>query len=121
MDLALDQLVAEDIRKTMPRFQEPNCSRNFELLGAFRGLAEEAGCTPAQLALAWLLQKAPHIHVIPGTTSLTHLEENCGAGDVELTDHLVTQLEELINGLTVSGARYPVTTQSEIDTEEVGP
>lgn len=112
---ALEQ---DDLRRKMPRFQTPHWSHNLTLLEPYRALAAAAGCTPAQLALAWLLQKAPHILPIPGTTSLTHLEENVAASALRLEAPLVAQLESLINPHTVSGARYSAATQSEIDTEE---
>ena len=109
--------VAGDIRRTMPRFQEPAWSANQRLLPPYLGLAVEAHCSAAQLALAWLLHKAPHIIPIPGTTSVPHLEDNVGAGDVRLDPGLVARLGSLINERTVSGARYPAATQLEVDTE----
>jgi len=108
----------KDIRRGMPRFQELNFDRNRALLGRFRELAASTGATPAQVALAWILQQAPHIHVIPGTTSPAHLEEDFGALDVELSDSILQSLDELINEETVSGPRYPAATQAEIDTEQ---
>lgn len=111
-------LVQGDLRRMMPRFLPPHWSHNLALLETYRALAAEADCTPAQLALAWLLQKAPHILPIPGTTSLGHLEQNVAATAVRLEASLVTRLEALINQHTVSGARYSAATQSEIDTEE---
>ncbi len=110
--------VAGDIRRGMPRFQEPHWSANARLLPALRALAAEAACTPAALALAWLLQKAPHIIPIPGTTSVAHLEENLRAADLKLDSALLARLEALINPHTVSGTRYPPATVTEIDTEE---
>ena len=112
------QFGEKDIRRTMPRFQEPHFSANCRLLTAFRAIASDAGCTPAQLALAWVLQRGGHTHVIPGTTSVRHLEEDNGALNVELSPDIVERVETLINKDTVSGARYPATTQAEIDTEE---
>ena len=111
--------VASDIRRAMPRFQEPAWSANRRLLADYLELAAQARCTPAQLALAWLLQKAPHIIPIPGTTSVEHLEENVAAADVRLDAGLVARLEALINDGTVAGARYPPATLLEIDTETV--
>jgi len=111
-------LAPKDLRRDMPRFAEPHFSVNLKLLGGFRRLAHEAGCTPAQLALAWLLHRAPHVVPIPGTTSIAHLEENLGAALVHLDDELLARVEALINPATVSGARYNAATQSEIDTEE---
>jgi hypothetical protein len=113
------ELVPNDIRRGMPRFQEPHWSANARLLTTYRALAVEAGCTPAQLALAWLLQKAPHVIPIPGTTSLAHLEDNIQAAGLTLGPELVARLEALVNGRTISGARYPAAVQVEIDTEEL--
>ena len=79
----------------------------------------DAGCTPAQLALAWTLNRAPFITPIPGTTSIAHLEENAGAGDIDLSDEVMARLDALINPATVQGPRYPASTQPEIDTEEL--
>lgn len=109
---------AKDIRRAMPRFQSEHFAANLRLLDGYLGLAREAGCTPAQLALAWLLAKGTDILPIPGTTSLAHLEENLKAADIALAPDLVARLEALINARTVSGPRYPAATQVEIDTEE---
>lgn len=110
--------VEKDIRRTMPRFQ-PDCyERNRHLQTAFSKLANEADCSMAQLALAWLLSRSSQVHVIPGTTSLAHLEENFKAGDLSLADELLVRAGALINQQTISGARYPDIVQREIDTEE---
>lgn len=120
VDLDPSDLADKDIRRGMPRFQEPHFSKNSKLLADYRALASDAGCTPAQLALAWLLQKAPHILPIPGTTSPSHLEEDVGALNVTLSPDVAKRVEALINQSTVSGSRYPAATQEEIDTEEFG-
>jgi aryl-alcohol dehydrogenase-like predicted oxidoreductase len=112
-------LDAKDLRRTMPRFQPPHWAANAALLPGWRALAVEAGCTPAQLALAWLLQKAPHIVPIPGTTSIAHLEENVGAVGVVLAPNVIARADAMVNARTVHGPRYPAATQTEIDTEEV--
>lgn len=106
-----------DLRRAMPRFLGADLQANLGWLPAYAALAAEAGCTPAQLALAWLLHKAPHIVPIPGTTRVDHLEENLGALDVELSASLLARLEALVNERTVSGPRYPQATQAESDTE----
>jgi aryl-alcohol dehydrogenase-like predicted oxidoreductase len=111
-------LYEKDIRRMMPRFKEPHFSQNLRLLASLRDLAQSAGATPAQLALAWLLQKRPFIVPIVGTTSIAHLEEDLGAANVKLSSALVAKLEALINQQTVSGSRYPPEAQKEIDTEE---
>jgi len=112
-------LLPKDIRRDMPRFTEPHFSANARLLIPWRALAREAGCAPAQLALAWLLHQAPHVVPIPGTTSIGHLEQNLGAQLVRLDGDLLARLAALINSATVSGARYNAATQAEIDTEEL--
>jgi aryl-alcohol dehydrogenase-like predicted oxidoreductase len=111
-------LDAKDIRKAMPRFSPENYAANLKLLAPYRRLAQEAGCTPAQLALAWLLQKAPHIIPIPGTTSVEHLKEDLGAADVKLSPDVIGRAEELINQRTVQGNRYSDQSRGEVDTEE---
>ena len=112
-------MVPKDIRRDMPRFAEPHFSVNSRLLIPYRELANEVGCTPAQLALAWLLHRAPHVVPIPGTTSIDHLEQNMGAAFFRLDGTLIARLEALINPASVSGARYSAATQAEIDTEEL--
>ncbi|MFM2056916.1 MAG: hypothetical protein RLY71_1301, partial [Pseudomonadota bacterium] len=111
-------LDAKDIRRAMPRFYPDNYAANLALLDRFADLAAELDCTPAQLSLAWLLNRAPHIVPIPGTTSVAHLEENLGAAAISLDADTMAQLDALINRHTVRGARYNTATQTEIDTEE---
>ncbi len=119
-DLDPQAFTQKDIRNGMPRFQAPHFLKNAELLPAFHNLAKEAACTPAQLSLAWLLRQAPHIHVIPGTTSLSHLEENASASGIALSSDISRRAARIINQETISGPRYPAATQTEIDTEEFG-
>ena len=107
--LDLAALDAKDIRSSMPRFEPANYAANLSLLPAYVALAREAGCSPAQLALAWLLHQAPHIVPIPGTTSLTHLADDLGASRITLTPDLLARLDGLINQQTVHGARYGAT------------
>jgi hypothetical protein len=110
-------LDAKDIRRSMPRFAAENNDVNVKLLGDYAALADEAGCTKAQLALAWLLTRGTHVIAIPGTTSTAHLEENLAAGELRLSADVVTRLDALINQRTIVGDRYNATTQAEIDTE----
>jgi aryl-alcohol dehydrogenase-like predicted oxidoreductase len=114
----VSRLDAKDIRKAMPRFSPENYAANLQLLPPYKALAQEAGCTPAQLALAWLLHKAPHIVPIPGTTSIEHLHDNLGAMNVRLDAGLLARLEALVNQDTVTGHRYSAQSVSEVDTEE---
>jgi len=111
---ALDE---KDIRRSMPRFSPDNFAVNVNLLPAYHALAKEVGCSPSQLALAWLLHKAPHIIPIPGTTSVAHLLDDLGAARVVLSTETINQLDNLINQHSVQGARYNAQAASEVDTE----
>ena len=77
-----------------------------KLIPAYNAVAAEASCTPAQLALAWLLHKAPHIIPIPGTTSVEHLQEDLAAANVKLSPAVMEKAESIINQNTVAGDRY---------------
>jgi aryl-alcohol dehydrogenase-like predicted oxidoreductase len=115
--LDVASLEAKDIRRSMPRFEAATYAANLALLPAYEALAREAGCTPAQLALAWLLTRGDHVIPIPGTASLAHLREDLGAESVSLDPSLRVRLDALINQRTVKGARYSAQSQSEVDTE----
>jgi aryl-alcohol dehydrogenase-like predicted oxidoreductase len=115
--LDLDRLDAKDIRRGMPRFAPANYAANLGLLPAYLAVARELACTPAQLALAWLLQQGPHIIPIPGTTSPAHLLDDLGADRVMLNAATLAQLNGLINQQTVQGARYGAQAAGEVDTE----
>jgi aryl-alcohol dehydrogenase-like predicted oxidoreductase len=88
------------------------------MLDAYQAIAREVGCTPAQLALAWLLNKDSKLIPIPGTQNIRHLEDNMAAADVVLSPEHMQRLEALINAQTVKGARYNAVSSSEVDTEE---
>ena len=109
---------AKDIRRSMPRFDVTHWPANLRLHANLRGLAQEAGCTVAQLALAWLLTRGEHVLPIPGTTRVEHLRENIAGADVVLAPALIGRLEALVNQDTVSGPRYGAQARSEVDTEE---
>jgi hypothetical protein len=110
-------LPAKDIRLAMPRFQPGNFEKNLKLLDGVAQIARENDCSMAQLALAWLLAKAPHIIPIPGTTRTGHLAENADAAELKLRPGATERLEALINAKTVAGARYNTAQLPEIDTE----
>ena len=112
-------LGTKDIRKTMPRFSPDNFAANLKLLAPYRRLAQEACCTPAQLALAWLLHKAPNIIPIPGTTSVEHLREDLAAAAVKLSPDVIARAGELINEEAIHGNRYSEQSRGEVDTEEL--
>jgi len=107
-----------DIRRTMPRFQLDHFEQNRTVLGTFAEIAREAGHSPAQLALSWILSKYPHTLPIPGTQSSGHLRENWAAVDLRLDSELMSRLDRLFTPGRISGARYAAAAQSEVDTEE---
>lgn len=111
-------LPPQDIRHGMPRFAPPHWEANLRLLEPYRLLAHEAGCTMAQLALAWLLAQGDDVVPIPGTTKVEHLHENLGADRVELSADLVARTGAAINQRTVSGPRYAPDRAADIDTED---
>jgi len=111
-------LAANDIRRSMPRFAADTYAANLHLLPGYLAIAQEVGCTPAQLALAWLLHKDSKLIPIPGTQNIHHLEDNMAAVHVTLTADQMQRLEALINQHTVKGARYNAQATVEVDTEE---
>ena len=115
-----DPLLLEDkdIRTNMPRFSEANWPRNMELIRAFNALAAEAGVTPGQLSLAWVLSRGDHLHAIPGTTNPAHLAENFGTGASEISGEVLRQAGEIVSHASVSGHRYPDAMRGTIDTED---
>ncbi len=117
-DLQSETLEAKDIRRAMPRFEAANLAANQKLLVPFLAIAREQHCTPAQLALAWLLTKEPGLVAIPGTQNILHLEENLAASSLRLSEAVMQKLEALINHQTVSGNRYNAQSSMEVDTEE---
>ena len=110
-------LDAKDIRRAMPRFAPDNYAANLQLLAPYKAIAQEVGCTPSQLALAWLLHKGKHIIPIPGTTREAHLMDDLAAVDVTLDASVMARLEALINEKTVTGNRYNEQGSREVDTE----
>lgn len=113
----VSMLDAKDIRRAMPRFAPDNYAANLQLLAPYQAIAQEVGCTPSQLALAWLLHKGEHIIPIPGTTREAHLMDDLGAVDVRLDASIMARLEVLINEKTVTGNRYNEQGNREVDTE----
>jgi len=101
---SLDDLAADDWRRQNPRFQGENFQRNLGLVAAVEGLAREKACTPAQLALAWLLSRGEDVVPIPGSTRIERVEENAAATNIALTPDDLARLDAL--GPTVAGDRY---------------
>jgi aryl-alcohol dehydrogenase-like predicted oxidoreductase len=96
-----------DWRKNQPRFQGENFQKNLDLVRRVDAVAKERRCTPAQLALAWLLAKGPDIVPIPGTKQRKYVEENIGALNVKLTGADVARIEGIATKGVAAGARYP--------------
>lgn len=108
----------KDIRRGMPRFYPENYPKNLAILEKVKKIAKAHNCSLAQLSLAWLLAKAPHIIPIPGTTKIDHLVENVGSLNLQLSDATLKSLDMILNEKNVVGRRYNEATQTEIDTEE---
>lgn len=111
------EFAPKDIRLGMPRFQPEHWPANAALLPGWRALAAEAGCTPGQLALAWVLSRGEHVVPIPGTTSLEHFRENQAAAGLSVDPGVLARAGELIQTSTVSGPRYPAASAAEVDAE----
>jgi aryl-alcohol dehydrogenase-like predicted oxidoreductase len=111
----IDDLAPDDWRRRNPRFQGENFARNLALAEDVRWLAEEKGCTPAQLALAWLLERHDNVIPIPGTSSLARLEENLGSLDVHLTRDDLERIDRASPKGSAAGARYDATMAELVD------
>ncbi len=101
-----DDLAEDDFRRTNPRFQDENFRKNLLLASRIRDMAGDKGCTPAQLALAWVLSRGEDIIPIPGTKRRTWLEENVAALDVTLTEEDRLRLETIAPRGVAAGERY---------------
>lgn len=99
-------LADDDFRRTLPRYKQENMASNNRLVSEFAAFAETKDCTPAQLALAWVLAQGEDIIPIPGTKKRKYLEENAGAIKVELNSADLIALNELIKQYPVAGERY---------------
>jgi aryl-alcohol dehydrogenase-like predicted oxidoreductase len=96
-----------DFRRFLPRFQAENRDRNLALVERVREVADELGCTTAQLALAWLLHQGDDVVPIPGTRRVQYLEENAAAADIRLTAEQLARIESAVPAGAVAGDRYP--------------
>ena len=106
-----------DMRVDMPRFRPPHLSHNLALYERLRAVAVEAGCSAAQLCLAWLLAKGDNIVPIPGTTSIAHLDENLAALALDLSPDMLAAVDVLFPAGAASGGRYNVQAQAQVGTE----
>jgi aryl-alcohol dehydrogenase-like predicted oxidoreductase len=102
-----DKLDSTDWRRRNPRFQEENLPVNLALVDAVKEIAQELDCTPAQLALAWLLHRGPHIVPIPGTRRIARLEENAAVVGIRLSEAVQRRIAEILAAHPVAGTRYP--------------
>ena len=103
----LDDLPEGDWRRNHPRFQGENFQKNLALVARVEQVARERKCTPAQLALAWLLAQGDDIVPIPGTKRRKYLEENAAAVSIRLTPDDLRRLDEVVPRGAAAGARYP--------------
>lgn len=104
-----------DFRSTVPRFSEENLKKNFALVDLVTAFAKEKNATPAQVALAWILDQKPWIVPIPGTTKISRLEENLGAAKVTFTEAELQKITEATSKIDLSGARYSEANQKMIN------
>ena len=104
----------DDFRSIVPRFSGDALQANQGLVAVLRQLAAAKGATPAQIALAWLLEQKPWIAPIPGTTKLHRLEENLGAATLALSDQDLAQIEAAVAEVTIAGDRYPAHLQARV-------
>ncbi len=102
-----EDFAPDDYRRFSPRFQGENFAKNLALVARIEELARAKGCTPSQLALAWLLARAPFIVPIPGTKRRRYLEENAGALDVRLTPADQARIDAALPAGAAAGLRYP--------------
>jgi aryl-alcohol dehydrogenase-like predicted oxidoreductase len=102
-----DELRAGDARLRMPRFQDRNLPHNLDLVAKLRALAEAEGCTPAQLALAWVLSRGRSIVPIAGTSHRRWLKENAASADLRISAASQAGLEQIFRPGAAAGARYP--------------
>lgn len=103
----IEDLPADDYRRTSPRFQGDNFQKNLELVQRIEEIARERGVTPSQLALAWLLHQGEDVVPIPGTKRIRYLEENIEAAAIQLSAEELRRIEEVAPRGVAAGMRYP--------------
>jgi aryl-alcohol dehydrogenase-like predicted oxidoreductase len=110
---AIDQKFVDDLdpsldfRTRLPRFQARNLEQNQVPMQALRQIAAELGLSPAGLALRWVLETAPHIHIIPGTCKPHHLQSNFDSANLNLRADLMQRLDQIFRPEAIAGSRYP--------------
>jgi aryl-alcohol dehydrogenase-like predicted oxidoreductase len=103
---SIDDLAADDFRRTNPRFMGENFQKNLDLVTAVGAIAADKGVTAAQLALAWVLAQGPHLVPIPGTRRISTLEDNAAAADIVLTAEDLARIEAVFPKDAAAGDRY---------------
>ena len=103
----LEELPANDNRRNQPRFQDENAAHNQSLVQALRELGAELGATPAQIAIAWVLARAPHVVSIPGMKTRAHLRDNLAGVTLKLSAGQMARIDARATGLAVRGERHP--------------
>ncbi|HMC32224.1 MAG TPA: aldo/keto reductase [Candidatus Angelobacter sp.] len=110
-----EDLPADDFRRFMPRFQGENFQKNLDLVAKLEEIAREKHCTPAQLALAWVLAQGEDIVPIPGTKRRKYLEQNLEAINIRLTPEDLARIDEVAPKGIAAGARYPEPAMAALD------
>jgi aryl-alcohol dehydrogenase-like predicted oxidoreductase len=105
----------DDFRSKVPRFSQEAMKANQGLIDLINEFAQKKKCTPAQLALAWVLAQRPWIVPIPGTTKIHRLEENMGAANVTLSEDDLKQIDDATAQIEIVGARYPESSMKMVD------
>ena len=106
---------ADDFRSKVPRFEQENIAKNMILVDFVNEIAQRKQCTPAQVALSWVMAQKPWIVAIPGSTSWGHLTENFAAADTTYTDEEMREINRRLSEITLSGHRYNADSQKNID------
>ncbi|MDE2279306.1 MAG: aldo/keto reductase [Xanthomonadaceae bacterium] len=110
-----DDFEADDYRRSSPRFQGDNFARNLALVDKVHAIAADKGCSPAQLALAWVLAQGEDVLAIPGTKKRSRLDENLGALDVALTKQELAVIDAVFPPDAVAGERYAAASMAHVN------
>jgi aryl-alcohol dehydrogenase-like predicted oxidoreductase len=110
-----EDLPDDDYRRNQPRFQGANFQKNLDLVALIEQIAKQKGCTPAQLALAWLLHQGDDVVPIPGTKRVKYLEENVGALNVKLTPEDLRRIDAIAPKGVAAGTRYPESSMATVN------
>jgi aryl-alcohol dehydrogenase-like predicted oxidoreductase len=110
-----NELAASDFRRQNPRFVDGNFEQNMRLVTAVKDIAELRACTPAQLALAWLLHQGQDIVPIPGTRSVNRLDENAQAAQIKLTEMELKKIGAILTEMPIVGTRYAAASMTNVN------